>query len=291
MTLGEAVVKQESGTVSASSGKEKLSARAFLKALREEIRSHPGVGHSLLGRMLTDPRTKHDFKILASQHYPLVANFTTYMELLLLRAPTSEAKCWIAKVLVDEYGDRSAGADHSEAYRAFMHAAGIVPGTEDSFLLHPEVVDFIKEHYRICTEEPFLVGLGAVGPGHEWSIPTMFEHVLTGLHKAGFHDKEVAYWTMHLDQDADHGAWLEEALVEFCHTEAACQQIRHGAILSLNAREQFWWGVMDKVNTERTKHALPGVAPATAGSEASQPTFHQLRNRLAIRIAFADAGE
>lgn len=267
---------------------EKQSAREFLRSLREEIRSHPGVGHSLLGRMLTDPRTKQDFRVLASQHYPLVANFTAYMELLLLRAPTSEAKCWIAKVLVDEYGERSAGADHSRAYRTFMHAAGIVPGEEDGFPLHPVVVDFIKEHYRICTEEPFLVGLGAVGPGHEWSIPTMFEHVLTGLYKAGFREQEIDYWLMHLDQDADHGAWLEEALVEYCCTDDARQQIRCGAMLSLNAREQFWWGVMDKINTERTKITLPGVAPSTAGSEVSQPTFQQLRHRLALSVTFAD---
>ncbi len=141
---------------------EVASARQFLKALREEIRSHPGVGHSLLSRMLMDPRTKHDFRVLASQHYPLVANFTAYMELLLLRAPTSEAKSWIAKVLVDEYGERSHGADHPKAYRAFMHAAGIEPGGESDFPLHPDVGEFIQEHYRICTEEPFLVGLGAV---------------------------------------------------------------------------------------------------------------------------------
>jgi pyrroloquinoline-quinone synthase len=252
--------------------------------LREEIQCHPGVGHSLLGRMLTDPRTRHDFKILASQHYPLVANFTTYMELLLLRAPSSEAKRWLAKVLVDEYGERSYGDDHAASYRAFMHAAGIQPGSEASYALHPEVVGFIREHYRICTQEPFLVGLGAVGPGHEWSIPTMFEHVMIGLRKAGFAADDVTYWSMHLDQDADHGAWLEEALVAFCETPEAREQIRRGALLSLKAREQFWWGVLDKISSERTKAMLPGVAPATAGAEATQPTYADLRQGLEIRV-------
>ena len=265
---------------------QKHSARMFLKDLREEIRRHPGVGHSLLGRMLMDPRTKHDFKVLSFQHYPLVANFTAYMELLLLRAPTSEAKCWLAKVLVDEYGDRSAGVDHPRAYRTFMHAAGIEPGSEGDFPLRPEVVDFIKEHYRICTEEPFLVGLGAVGPGHEWSIPTMFEHVIIGLHKAGFQDHEIEYWTMHLAQDQDHGAWLEEALVEYCDTDEAREQIRRGARLSLNAREQFWWGVMDKINTELTKVTLPGIVSATSETPAAQSTFDQLRHNLNINISF-----
>lgn len=270
---------------------EAASARQFLKALREEIWSHPGVGHSLLSRMLMDPRTKHDFRVLASQHYPLVANFTAYMELLLLRAPTSEAKCWIAKVLVDEYGERSHGADHPKAYRTFMHAAGIEPGCESDFPLHPDVVEFIQEHYRICTEEPFLVGLGAVGPGHEWSIPTMFEHVIIGLNKAGFEAEDIDYWTMHLDQDADHGAWLEEALVDYCDTEEARAQVRHGALLSLNAREKFWWGVSDKVNTELTKAALPGIAAAALDTGMPQPTFSQIRERLQIHISFGQASD
>ena len=259
---------------------EAQSARDFLSSLREEIQCHPGVGHSLLGRMLTDPRTRHDFKILASQHYPLVANFTTYMELLLLRAP-----------LVDEYGERSHGDDHAAAYRAFMHAAGIAPGSEENYPLHPEVVGFIREHYRICTQEPFLVGLGAVGPGHEWSIPAMFELVMTGLRKAGFADGDVTYWAMHLDQDVDHGAWLEEALAAFCEIPEARQQIRRGALLSLKAREQFWWGVLDKISSERTKAMLSGVAPATAGAEADQPTYADLRQGLEIRVDLGAVGD
>lgn len=260
--------------------------RAFLSELRREIQAHPGVCHSLLTRMTRDPRTKHDFRVLASQHFPLVGNFCAYMELLLLRAPNSEAKCWIAKVLVDEYGERSNGEDHAELYKHFMHAAGIKPGSEDSFPLHPEVLHFIREHYRICTEEPFLVGLGAVGPGHEWSIPTMFRHAIAGLRKAGFREEEISYWTCHLDQDEDHGAWLEEALVDYCVTPDAREQVRRGAMMSLDARERFWWGVADKIDSELTKAVLPGVLPATSGSEASQVTLHELRQSLRLRVSF-----
>lgn len=258
------------------------SAREFLKNLREEISHHPGVGHSLLSRMVTDPRSRLDFRVLASQHYPLVGNFTAYMELLLLRAPDSEAKCWLAKVLVDEYGERSEGEDHAWHYRKFMHAAGIKPGMEDGYPLHPQVVGFIREHYRICTEEPFLVGLGALGPGHEWSIPAMFELAVTGLRKAGFGEKDIDYWTMHLEQDQDHGKWLEEALANYCTTPETQEQIRRGALLSLDARERFWWGVMDKINSERTKSALPGVASSTGDS--GQVTLKQLRETLKVKI-------
>ncbi|MBZ0135183.1 MAG: iron-containing redox enzyme family protein [Planctomycetes bacterium] len=254
---------------------QEQGARKFLSDLREEIRNHAGVGHSILGRMKTDPRSRFDFKVLAGQHFPLVGNFTRYMELLLLNAPDSEAKCWLAKVLVDEYGERSDGEDHAEHYKKFMHAAGHNPGDEDCIPLHPEVVSFIREHYRISTEEPFLVGLGALGPGHEWSIPAMFELAVGGLRKAGFAESEIAYWTMHLDQDADHGAWLEEALVKYCVEDGNRELIRKGALLSLDARERFWWGVTDKIVAESTRRNLPPGTSAT--SEQGQLTLRELR--------------
>ncbi len=258
------------------------AARRFLAQLREEILRHPGVGHSLLGRMSQDPRSRFDFKILASQHFALVGNFTRYMELLLLNAPDSESKSWLAKVLVDEYGERSDGQDHAQLYTHFMHAAGISPGTELDQPLHPEVVGFIREHFRICTQEPFLVGLGALGPGHEWAIPTMFTHAVAGLRKAGFKEEEILYWTCHQEQDKDHGAWLEEALAHMCINDQAREQVRKGALLSLDARERFWWGVLDKITTEKTKATMPFAKPSTAGSEASQPTLRELRTKWKV---------
>ncbi len=268
---------------------QEKSARRFLADLREEIKAHPGVAHSVLSRMRTDPRSREDFRALACQHYPLVGNFTTYMELLLLNAPDSEAKCWLAKVLVDEYGERSDGEDHAQHYTYFMRACGVDPAQIDRVELHPEVVHFIREHYRIATEEPFLVGLGALGPGHEWSIPTMFGHVVFALRKAGFDEKEIEYWTMHLDQDEDHGAWLEEALVKYCVRDEARQEIRRGALLSLDARERFWWGVTDQIVAETTRRNLP--ASASSQSLSGQPTLADLRTQWRIEARLVEATE
>ena len=82
-----------------------MNAKEYLAKLRRDIERHPGVNHPLLGRVAQVPFTKEDYKIMCLQHYPLVGMFTTYLELLLLTAPDSDAKSWIAKVLVDEYGE------------------------------------------------------------------------------------------------------------------------------------------------------------------------------------------
>ena len=257
----------------------------FLSALRQEVRAHPGVGHSILGRMTMDPRSRADFRILGEQHYPLVTVFTRYLEILLLRAPDAEAKSWLAKVLVDEYGEGSRGLDHAALYRAFLRASGVPQGDERRAHLHPAVSEFVLEHLRIVSEEPFLVGLGAVGPGHEWAIPEMFPWIVRGLKAAGFAEAEMEYFLLHVEQDKDHGAWLEEALQGFASTPEACGQIRRGALLSLAAREQFWWGLADKLNARRMKERT-GLAPSTEGSEASETTLEALTERIRPRISF-----
>ncbi|MFN7974297.1 MAG: iron-containing redox enzyme family protein [Acidobacteriota bacterium] len=224
-----------------------MEAREFLKALRVEVQSHPGVNHPILARIAQVPFTREDYKVFGLQHYALVGNFTKYLEMLLVRAPDSQAKQWIAKVLVNEYGEGSDDKDHAELYRGFLIATGASAGEEQTTPLHASVTGFIEEHRRICSEEPFLVGLGALGPGHEWSIPKMFPPLVKGLRRAGFGEGEIIYFTLHMEQDVDHGLWLEEALARYSDTAAAQADVRRGALLSLDARARFWSGVQDKI--------------------------------------------
>lgn len=265
-----------------------MESREFLKNLRVEVENHAGVGHSLLGRMTIDPKSRDDFRIMSEQHYPLVCFFTKYLELLLLKSPDSEGKTWLAKVLVDEYGEGSRGLDHAQLYKNYMNAAGVPVGQERKRKLHPAVAEFIIEHFRIVTTEPFLVGLGAVGPGHEWAIPKMFELVIEGLKKAGFAKDEIEYFLLHVEQDVDHGAWLEEALARYASTPEAQEQIKRGAMLSLAAREQLWWGVADKIHALRMAERNPGMTPSTAASEAEQETLEHLEARLRFRLVLND---
>ncbi len=260
-----------------------MDATSFLKALHDEVAGNAGVGHSLLGRMELDPKKRDDFKIFSSQHYPLVGTFTRYLELLLINAPASDAKIWLAKVLVDEYGERSDGQDHAAHYRIFMRACGWRDDELDGIRLHPAVTGFIAEHLRLCTEEPFLVGLGAVGPGHEWAIPTMFHDLLRGLRQAGFRENEIEYFTLHTLQDIDHAAWLEEALAKFATTSEAQEQIRRGCLLSLAARERLWWGIADKINATRMRARMPWATSSTAGSEQSELTLKEFRSGIRFR--------
>ena len=87
-----------------------MTAARFLADLRVEIETHPGVNHLFLSRCATSPFSRLVYRVFGENHYPLVCVFTSYLERLLVRAPTSDAKLWLAKVLVDAYGAGSDGA-------------------------------------------------------------------------------------------------------------------------------------------------------------------------------------
>lgn len=238
-----------------------MSPRAFLTALRDEVERHPAVNHLFLNRIATAPFSREDYRVLAENHYPLVCAFTSYLETLLVRGPASDTKLWLAKVLVDEYGEGSRGEDHAALYARFLAACGSPTGDERDARIPEPAHAFISEHRRIVREEPFLVGLGAVGPGHEWAIPKMFESITAGLRRAGFSSEEIEYFTLHTAQDVDHGDWLEQALERLAGSESARAEIRRGALASLEARARFWTGVQRAVVRYRQPRAIRPDGP------------------------------
>jgi pyrroloquinoline quinone (PQQ) biosynthesis protein C len=223
----------------------------WLLALQREVESHPAVNHLLLCRLATGRFTKGDFGSFSVQHHALVGLFTTYMELLLFRAPSPQQKLWLAKVLVDEYGEGSDGEDHATLYRQYLRSLGVPEGSEDRTPLCSEVWQFVGEHLRICREEPFLVGLGALGPGHEWSIPRMFSHIIPGLARAGLSRDERLYFDLHTEQDLEHARWMTEALQELATTPEQQADVRRGALLSLRARYRLWTGIERRIVERR----------------------------------------
>jgi pyrroloquinoline quinone (PQQ) biosynthesis protein C len=279
-----------------------FDARAFLKDLRHEVENHPAVNHTFLARIGTSPFSREDYKVFGMQHYPLVGMFTNYMERLLINAPNSTAKCWLAKVLVDEYGEGSDGHDHAVMYRMYLTACGVAPEEENQVPLNPAVVDFIRTHLELCSRQPFLVGLGALGPGHEWAIPRMFVPIIKGQRRAGFSEEEILYFTLHCEQDEDHALWLEEALASMLETPEQAAQVREGAMASLEARRKFWEGVQSEVVSwrqparpldipERARMWLAGhhrwlgkLSPQLASRTAIyRPQAHRLAEQISIR--------
>jgi len=232
----------------------------WMDALRHEVASSSTANHALLTRAASGAFDRERYARFGAQHQSLVGVFTRYLELLLLATDDSSQKLWLAKVLVDEYGEGSEGHDHAELYARFLEHTGVARGEQDDAPLVVEAWQHVGAHLTLCREQPFLVGLGAFGPAHEWAIPTMFGHLVRGLDGAGITESERLYFDLHTEQDQDHGAWMAEAMAPLAIDEVTRDQVRAGARYSLALRGDLWSAIERVLDGADPASDSPGTA-------------------------------
>lgn len=225
-------------------GTELIRGELFLQRLEAEVRSHPALHHPFLRRFAEGGLRRIQLWAFGLQHYQLVRVFTTYLEVLVKSIPEEEVRGWIHTVLEDEYArpqtyDRS----HPALYRRFLRALGLTEADWDRAEALPETHAFITRHIELTSLRHYLVGLGAVGPGHEWAIPTMFAYLVDGLRKVGVEGEPLEYFTLHVAQDLEHGRLLRQAMAHYAEAPENQQRILEGARASLDARARFWDGL------------------------------------------------
>jgi pyrroloquinoline-quinone synthase len=231
-----------------------MDAQQFLKQLEREIETHESVHHPFLKRFSTEPLTIHQIQTFGLQHYQLVKVFVNYMTNLLPRIPDREAAVLFRHVFDDEFGavsGRPATAgqatifrSHPALYRNFLRSLGLADEDWGKVPHLPEVSSYIEEHMIMTRDEDFRVGLGAIGPGHEFSIPIMFSYLVKGFrNNTTLSDEAIEYFTLHIVEDEDHAEIFNQLILKHSKTVEDQQKVREGVLRSLAVRKAFWDGL------------------------------------------------
>lgn len=215
----------------------------FLDELEHEIARHPAVRHPFLERFSRERLTLQQVQAFGLQHYQLVKVFLTYMTNLVARLPESSAATTLRGVFEDEFGQYTLFRSHVHLYRDFLRALGLRDEDWGRIAWRVETRDYIRGHLTLTQEGDVLMALGAIGPGHEYSIPLMFDYLLTGLrHNTTLTERELEYFAMHIEEDKDHAVAFRQLIAEVAQTEAERDRVRRGALFSLELRRRFWDG-------------------------------------------------
>ena len=231
-----------------------MDALQFLKALEKEIETHEAVHHPFLKRFSSEPLSIAQIQTFGLQHYQLVKVFVNYMTNLLPRIPDRDAAMLFRHVFDDEFGavsSRQATAgqasifrSHPALYRNFLRGLGLTDEAWGRVHHLPEVSSYIEEHMTMTRDEDFRVGLGAIGPGHEFSIPIMFSYLVTGFkNNASLKDEDIEYFTMHIVEDKEHADIFNQLISRHAETLEGQEKVREGVLRSLAARKAFWGGL------------------------------------------------
>ena len=221
-----------------------MDPQAFIQSLEEEIGRHEAVQHPFLRAFSTEQLTLRQIQTFGLQHYQLVKVFINYMTNVLPRIPDPEAARLFRVVFDDEFGQHTIFRSHPALYRNFLKTIGLEEADWGKVKLFAETSAYIQGHLQMTRESDFLYALGAIGPGHEFSIPTMFKYIVTGLKKnIAASDEQVEYFTLHMEQDIHHAQVFNQLIARHIETEAGRNRLRDGAIFSLALRKRFWDGL------------------------------------------------
>lgn len=238
----------------------------FIAELEREVLAHEAVSHRFLRRVSSAPMSREAWAAFATQLYPHVHFFIPYMEEMLRATYDCGAKLITARILLDEYGEDADGDSHPDLFLRFVRAAGGEAAVDRLFSspLDPATIDMVESHMRLCGQEPFLVGLGAIGPAHELAITRMFPALVEGVRISGFAERDIEFFTLHVDHDDGHSQMLAAAAARLADSEETRDLVRRGMRTSLEKRVALWTA-MDRRMTAVDEKREP---PPTAGTLA-----------------------
>ena len=221
-----------------------MDPQSFIKSLEEETLRHEAVQHPFLLRFAADTLTPVQIQTFGLQHYQLVKVFVNYMTNVLPKIPDKDAADLFRKVFDDEFGQYTIFRSHPALYRNFLKSLGLKDEDWGRVPLLPETSQFIEKHMQLTRGSDFLYSLGAVGPGHEFSIPTMFTYIVRGLKKnSSLSEEQMEYFTCHIEQDVEHANIFNQLISRHVETEDGQTRLREGTMKSLSLRKYFWDGL------------------------------------------------
>lgn len=224
-----------------SGGKAALSSPAFLRELERQVAAHPAVSHPFLSRFAAASLSREQVLAFGLQHYQLVRVFTTYMTNLVAREPSWAVP--LEGVFRDEYGQHTIFRSHAHLYRDFLRSAGAADADWGRVEWAPETRAFIDAHLALTREGDPLEALGAIGPGHEFSIPLMFTPIVEGLERSGLlAEKDLEYFTAHIVEDEGHALAFNGLIEAGARSAGDLERVRRGTLRSLELRDRLWDG-------------------------------------------------
>lgn len=215
----------------------------FLEQLKRDVFSHEAVNHPFLERFSKGGLSQEQIKIFSIHYYKHAKMFSHYIANIIPKIPHEWDRMLMVKNLMDEYGNLDLTKTHPALFRKFLKALGLEKKDWKKIEPIPEVTNFVDRLTMLTRYEPFLIGLGAAGPGVEWVIPTMFTKIVDGLKKSiPIKDDDMEYWTSHIILDVEHGEAATKILTNYLHGEDSEDMVRKGAMKSLEARKILWDG-------------------------------------------------
>ena len=164
-----------------------------------------------------------------------VDNFKRCVAAVYAAAEPRDVRELMLENLLEEHGEGDPQRDHTLLMLKFVRALGA--SIEDPFDFDPipESRQWVERILKICTSEPFVVGLAALSYGIEARTRTMA--FLGGIYRDayGIAEENLEFFFMHLEADEEHAGRAIELIRKYCTTEDVLERCKWAVAEVLDA--------------------------------------------------------
>jgi pyrroloquinoline quinone (PQQ) biosynthesis protein C len=130
---------------------------------------------------------------------------------------------------------------HPALFRRFLLALGLSREALADIDPLPATDAMVAEYQTVCRDAHWLEAMGAMGPGTECVVPTMYGYVLAGIQNSGHVSNEDAvFWTIHVHCAEGHGKNIIDSMVPYIRDAEHRELIRTGTMRVLDARKRWF---------------------------------------------------
>lgn len=137
---------------------------------------------------------------------------------------------------------------HPALFRRYLRAIGLDSAALLAVTPIAATTEFTRSYRTLCRDSHWLEALGAMGPGTESIVATIYTKILQGIIGSGLvttHD--YVFWTLHVHCDDGHGRNIIEGMRPHAVDAANRERILRGARHALDARAHWLNGLYEHV--------------------------------------------
>jgi pyrroloquinoline quinone (PQQ) biosynthesis protein C len=149
------------------------------------------------------------------------------------------SRAQVARV-VEHSASQARDLAHPALFRRYLRAIGLDAATLPTVTPLAATTEFSRVYRTVCRDAHWLEALGAMGPGTESVVATLYSQILQGITASGLvtaHD--YVFWTVHVHCDDGHGRNIIESMRPHAADAGNRERIMRGALQALDARAQW----------------------------------------------------
>lgn len=226
---------------------EYVSVEEVFALLDQQIESVPVDNNRFYDSFRARDLNKDELQFFADQYFYYIRTFPQILAGLSHRVESEAVRVELAKTIVSELGDGLPGKKHFELFQKVMRAVGIEVSDIHEVKHIPESEALVQGLRQIFLKDPPIVAIG----GH-YTIEKVGLGMIHNLYEAfrrypTITVEDMEYFYLHLFIEADHVAWISEAVKQHIDDPSSRQQLEEGALRVAKLLADFWEGLYQNI--------------------------------------------